>query len=208
MNINQLKLYLLTNIKDQPISQYINFIEQAIYGGVTMVQLREKYNSYSEIKVKALALQKLLRPLNIPLIINDHVELAAEIDAEGVHLGNEDMSVIYAREILGKDKIIGVSVESMEDLERANNLPINYIAVSAIYQSKTKLNCKKLWGIEGLKQVVDKSIYPVVAIGGIELKHVREIMLAKAEGIALISAISDAENTYQITKEFCKEIES
>lgn len=202
MNNSQLKLYLLTNINNQPLSQYISFIKQTVHGGVTMVQLREKASSYATMKTRALALQKLLSSLNIPLIINDSVELAAEIGADGVHLGNQDASVISAREKLGKDKIIGMSVENWDDLEQANGLPINYIAASTIYPSTSKLNCKKFWGIDGLKQLVEKSVHPVVAIGGINLNNVKDMIIAGAKGIALISAIHDSINPYQTAQEF------
>ena len=133
---NQLKLCLITNITDQSISEYMKFIEKAIAGGVTMVQLREKTTPYPEIKKRALLLQSFLRPLNIPFIINDFVELAAEIDADGVHVGNSDMHAFKAREILGQNKIIGVSIESFEGVENANKLPVTYVTASALFQAQ------------------------------------------------------------------------
>ena len=123
---DQLKLCLITHITTQSFSKYLEFIEQAIHGGITMLQLREKSTDYYEVKKRALALQQILRPHNTPLIINDFVDLAVEIDADGVHVGNSDMSVLQAREKLGPDKIIGLSIESLEDLDRANKLPTSY----------------------------------------------------------------------------------
>lgn len=198
--LHKLKLCLITNIGTKPIGDYLKFVEEAVNGGVTMVQLREKSSNHIEIKNKALALQELLKKLNIPLIINDFVELAAEIDANGVHLGNDDISAVKAREILGPNKIIGVSIESFADLDQANNAPIDYVTASAIFPSSSKLNCKKFWGIEGLKEIVAKSIHPVTAIGGINPEHKLEIYNTGAKGIAVISAIHDAANTYQAAR--------
>lgn len=198
--LDQLKLCLITNITTQSISEYIEFIRNTIHAGVTMVQLREKSINYSEIRSRALALQKALRPLEIPLIINDFVELAAEINADGVHVGNQDMSAIKARKLLGTNKIIGVSVESLEDVEFTNKLPIDYITASAIFPTKTKSNCKKFWGIDGLIEVVKKSTHPVTAIGGITVNNSKDIIKTGATGIAVISTIHDAINPYEATK--------
>jgi thiamine-phosphate pyrophosphorylase len=198
--MKQLRLCLVTDIKDKPMDEYLRFIEQAIRGGVTMVQLREKSISYDKIKTRALVLKNFLSPLNIPLIINDFVEIAIEIDADGVHVGNEDMDAVLLREKLGPNKIIGVSVETLKDIDNANNLPINYVAASAIFPSVTKLNCKTFWGIDGLKMVVEKSTHPVIAIGGINSHHVQDIFNTGAQGIAVISAIHDTHNPYEATE--------
>lgn len=195
-----LKLCLVTDIKDKPMDEYLSFIGQAIRGGVTMVQLREKSNNYNKIKTRALALKNFLSPLNIPLIINDFVDIAIEVDVDGVHVGNEDMDASILREKLGPNKIIGVSAETLEDIERANNLPIDYVAASAIFPSVTKLNCKKFWGIDGLKMVVEKSTHPVIAIGGINPTNVQDIFNTRAKGIAVISAIHDGHDSYEATK--------
>ena len=198
--LHQLKLCLITNITHQSLAEYIEFVERSIHGGVTMVQLREKHTDYIEIKKRALALQKLLHPLNIPLIINDFVDLAVEINADGVHLGNSDISALEARKKLGPNKIIGVSIESLANLENANKLPINYVTASAVFPSTTKSNCKIFWGIEGLKTIVEKSLHPVTAIGGIEPQHKLEIFNTGAKGIAVISAIHNAPDPYQAAK--------
>lgn len=198
-NIRQaLKLCLLTHIKpDQPLNEYLKFVIQAVAGGVTMVQLREKGTDLIEVKEKALALQQVLRPLGVPLIINDFVELAAEINADGVHIGQEDMSPAQARNILGRDKIIGLSIESFNDLELSNQSDdLNYVTASAVYQSKTKPYCKTLWGIQGLSDIVKLSRHPVTAIGGIKLNNIKEIERAGATGVAVIGAIHDEPDPY------------
>ncbi len=199
--IHQLKLCLITNITNQSFSKYLEFIEQAIHGGITMLQLREKSTDYREVKRRALELQKLLHPFNIPLIINDFVDLAAEINADGVHVGNCDISALKAREKLGPNKIIGLSIESLQDLENANKLPVSYVTASAIFPSSTKLNCKTFWGIDGLRQVVQNSAHLVTAIGGINSNHVSEIFSTGAKGIAVIGAIANAQDPYKATKD-------
>ena len=206
--LDQLKLCLITNITTQSIPEYIEFITEAIDGGVTMIQLREKSTNYTEIRLKALALQNILKPLNIPLIINDLVELAVEIDADGVHIGNQDMSALKARKLLGPNKIIGLSAESVENVESANKLPIDYITASAIFPTKTKSNCKKFWGIEGLKEVVKKSTHPVTAIGGINITHSKDIINTGAVGIAVISSIHDATNPCKAARTFITNMEN
>ncbi len=197
---DHLKLCLITHITTQSFSKYLEFIEQTIHGGITMLQLREKSTDYHEVKKRALALHRLLHPYNIPLIINDFVDLAAEVNADGVHVGNSDMSVLQAREKLGPNKIIGLSIESLEDLERANKLPASYITASAIFPTPTKSNCKTFWGIDGLKQIVDNSVHPVTAIGGIQSHHVSDIFNTGAKGVAVISAIHDAQDPFQATR--------
>ncbi len=197
-NLNTvLKLCLLTHVKHQSFGEYLSFIERAVRGGVTMVQLREEDGDPDIIKEKAIALKKLLKPWNVPLIINDFVEIARAIDAEGVHLGQQDMSPIEARKILGPEKIIGLSIESLSELSISRKIDaINYVTASAVYPSKTKPDCKKMWGLEGLKQIVNHASHPVTAIGGINRDNVREIMRSGVEGIAVIGAIHDAADPY------------
>lgn len=193
MNNNEyLKLCLLTHIESRSFDEYQKIILSAIHGGITSIQLREKNLPYKELKSLALSLQSLLKPFRIPFFINDNVNLAKEIDADGVHLGQSDTSPIDARRLLGKDKIIGLSIESPQELEIANRLDcINYIAASAVFPSKTKNNCRTIWGLDGLKEVVKKSIHPVIAIGGINPTNVNDIMKCGAAGIAVISTIHD-----------------
>ncbi|MEO8402406.1 MAG: thiamine phosphate synthase [Gammaproteobacteria bacterium] len=207
MSANYLKLCLVTDIKQQTIHEYKNFISQCIQGGITSVQLRAKQFKATELRQWALALKSILQPQNIPLIINDNVAIAKEIDADGVHLGQSDISPQDARQLLGENKIIGWSVETMLQLELANQLTcIDYIAASAIYPSKTKLDCKTIWQIDGLKEIVKKSKHPAVAIGGINLTNVQEVIEAGAAGVAIVSAIHDAADPVQLSADLIKRI--
>lgn len=187
---DQLKLCLVTNVQTTPFSLYKKFILQTIEGGVTLVQLREKSKDLTQIRRMALELKAILAPFNIPLIINDYVEIAKEIDANGVHLGQSDLSPYHARQLLGPTKIIGYSIETLEELEFANQLTcINYIAASAVFSSETKSDCKTVWGLEGLKKITQKSKLPVIAIGGINQRNIQSVINNGAMGAAVISAI-------------------
>jgi thiamine-phosphate pyrophosphorylase len=193
-----MQLCLVTDKKNQSLGSYQQFILKAIQGGVTAVQLREKHRGLDELGELALALQSILKPLQIPLIINDHVPLAKAIDADGVHLGQQDLSPVVAREILGPDKIIGWSIETVSELEEANQLDcLDYVAISAVFPSKSKTNCKTIWGIEGLKSATQKSRYPIVAIGGINAANIKSVFESGAAGAAVISAIHEANDPKQ-----------
>ena len=185
-----LKLCLITDAQHKPLTDYLAFIHHAVMGGVTMVQLREKSLSAIKLRDMATQLKALLTPLHIPLIINDHVELAEEINADGVHLGQTDSGVLEARQCLGPDKIIGLSIESFAELEAANRLScIDYVAASAVFPSASKQNCKTIWGLDGLSKLVRLSNHLVVAIGGINQHNITDVLLHGACGVAVISAI-------------------
>jgi thiamine-phosphate pyrophosphorylase len=193
-----LKLCLVTNWSNHSTHKYQNFISEAVRGGVTMVQLREKGDDIIETRKRALALQETLKGTGVPLIINDNVHLAAEIDADGVHIGQQDMNVDLARKILGPKKIIGLSIESFSELEQSNTLNnINYVTASAVFPSKTKPECKKIWGLAGLQLLSKHSRHPITAIGGIKHHNAFDIMRTGTHGIAVIGAIHDAKDPYE-----------
>ncbi len=190
MNKQYLKLCLVTHLENKSFSEYKPFLLKAIQGGITSVQLREKNRDSVSFQQLALQFKEILQPFGIPLIINDNVEIAANVGAEGVHLGQSDLSPYEARKILGEKKIIGLSIESFEELSLANDLQcIDYIAASAVFPSHTKTNCKMIWGIDGLRQLVELSNYPVIAIGGINSMNVEKVIDHGACGAAVISAI-------------------
>lgn len=202
--IKALKLCLVTHIQNIPLLQYQRFLQTVIRGGVSMVQLREKAENeaeLSEIRYKARILQPVLKALKIPFIINDFVELAAELDADGVHLGSQDMEVKTARKILGPNKIIGLSIESMDELYLANaQKDINYVTASALFPSKTKKDCKKIWGIADLAKLVSESVHPITAIGGINRENIKNVCETNVHGVAVTGAIQNALDPYQAAK--------
>jgi thiamine-phosphate pyrophosphorylase len=187
-----LSLYLVTNRKALELEDFFNIIRAAINGGVRIVQLREKDSSAREIITLGKKLLSVLKPLGIPLIINDRVDVAHAIGADGVHLGQSDLKVAEARAILGEKAIIGLSVETLEQAMVAIEENVDYLAASPIFHTKTKADCGEPWGLEGLKQLCAVSKYPVIAIGGIDETNAKQIIECGAAGVAVVSAIFDA----------------
>ena len=149
------------------------------------------------------AIKKLLDELSVPLLINDYPAICAMVDASGVHLGNSDMTAAAARAIIGKEKIIGQSIESMNDMDSANQQDnINYVTVSAVFASQNKTDAKKIWGIDGLADVVKRSQKPITAIGGITLENVAAVMATGVYGVAVVGALHDATNPFVAAKDF------
>lgn len=188
------KLTLVTNKNNSTEDDYFNFIKICAASGITAVQLREKNYSYQALLAFGRKLKHILDDFHIPLIINDDVNLAVELDAHGVHLGQNDGSVIAARNILGPDKIIGLSVDSIENLHIANQLPINYVGIGAIFPSNSKMDIAKIWGIPTLKQATLLSKHPTVAIGGINERNAGDVIATGCNGIAAIEAFHVTNN--------------
>jgi thiamine-phosphate pyrophosphorylase len=183
-----LSLYLVT---DQRISwdKCLIAVRQAILGGVTLVQLREKNKSKDEIKQRALDLLSVLNPMGIPLIINDHVDIAREVGAQGVHLGKEDYDVKHAKQLLGPDAIIGLSIETVRGFERSNFEFCDYVSASPVFPTATKENAAAPMGLGGLKRLRSACPIPLVAIGGIESKNADLISASGVDGICVVSSI-------------------
>ncbi len=189
-----LKLYLVTDRELSLGRSLEEVVSEAVQGGVTVVQLREKDASTGEFVELARRLMTLLKPLDIPLIINDRVDVALAVDADGVHIGQSDMSYEDARRLLGPDKIIGLSVENFEDIEAANALDVDYIGISPVYGTPTKTDTAEPFGLEGLRKAVQMSVHPTVAIGGMNASTIGEVMAAGTDGVAVVSVICSAEN--------------
>ncbi|MCS5707596.1 thiamine phosphate synthase [Candidatus Berkiella cookevillensis] len=207
INKNFYKLMLVTHRQDCPLEQYLIFIKRCVAFGITTVQLREKNASHRFLIEFAARLKEILDPLNIPLIINDRLDVALASNACGVHLGQSDGSVLHARAMLGAHKIIGTSINSIERLKAANDLPIDYIGMGAIFRTKTKHNVVRHWGAQGLNQAAKLARHPIVAIGGITTKNVADVLKNGANGIAVISAIHDASDAREVTQQLRKSID-
>ncbi len=189
-----LSLYLVTD-RDLSLGRPLEYIvEEAVKGGVTMVQLREKNCSSFEFYQLGLRLKALLKPQHIPLIINDRLDIALAVDADGLHIGQRDLPWDVARRLLGKGKILGLSVETMQQAEDSNHLDIDYIGISPVFSTPTKTDTFRPFGLEGLKAVSAVTRHPNVGIGGITLENAGQIIAHGANGIAVVSAISSANN--------------
>lgn len=196
-----LSLYLVT---DRPLSggrDMAWIVREAAAGGVTMVQLREKECSTAEFIDLARELKRALSPLDIPLIINDRVDVALAVDADGVHIGQSDMPYDVARRLLGPDKIIGLSVETMEEVIAANALDVDYIGISPVYATPTKTDTLAPFGLKGIEEVMRLSRHRCVAIGGMNRDTIGEVIARGVEGVAVVSAIVAAESPREASEE-------
>lgn len=188
----QLRLYLVTD-RGLSLGRDIAWVvEEAVKGGVTMVQLREKDIDTRQFIELGLELKELLRPTGVPLIINDRVDVALAVDADGVHIGQSDMPYEVARRLLGPTKIIGLSAENMAQVEEANALDIDYIAISPVYSTATKTDTAPPFGIDGLREAVRLTRHPSVAIGGMNAGTAPAVFATGVDGIAVVSAICGA----------------
>lgn len=193
------RLYLVTD-DQQDLATLKHVVSEAVLGGVTMVQVREKHGDVRAFIERAQAVKDILAGSGVPLIINDRVDVALAIDADGVHLGQSDMPAEIARRLIGPDKILGLSIENEQQLAQADTLPIDYIGLSAIFATPTKTNTKNHWGVEGLQKALNTTSLPIVGIGGINQSNIPELMATGVHGLALVSAICHAQDPQAATK--------
>jgi thiamine-phosphate pyrophosphorylase len=194
-------LYLVTDrtlSRDRSLS---TIVEAAVSGGVTCVQLREKDCSTREFMVEARALKKLLGPLSIPLIINDRLDIALASGANGVHLGQADMTIEDARRISPDSLVIGISAESLEDAVRAEWQGADYIGISPVFSTPTKTDTAPPLGLDGVKLLSAAVSIPTVGIGGINKTNAASVIRAGADGIAVVSAIVSADDPGEAARE-------
>ena len=201
-------LYLITDDGYLSDRNWLKAIEDAIRGGVTVVQYRSKSGTKTtkEMYEELLQLRELTKKYNVPLIVNDRVDLALSVDADGVHIGQDDLPAEVVRKILGEDKIVGISTHSLEEVERANDLPVDYIAFGSVYRTPTKEK-PIVVGVEQLKEAKKIAKKPVVAIGGIMPYNVDEVIKAGADGVAVISAILGFNDTFKAAESMKRAIE-
>jgi thiamine-phosphate pyrophosphorylase len=170
---------------DTPL--YLQFINSLCQSSqITAVLMREKHLSRDEKIAFGRLLIDVLSPYSIPFLVNDDIDLALELNADGVHLGQSDGCPMDARKRLGDNKYIGLTVDSFEDIERANLLQLDYVGVGAIFKTPNKPDVKTIWGLDGLKEAIQLSRHPVIAIGGIEAVHLPIIEAMGSGGIAAI----------------------
>jgi thiamine-phosphate pyrophosphorylase len=176
----------------------------AVKGGAACVQLREKSISTRSFIEEAKSIKELLAPFKIPLIINDRIDVALAVAAEGVHIGQEDMPYPLARRILGSGVIIGLSVETWDDVEQAEQWDVDYLGISPVFETPTKTDTKGSWGLEGIARIRAYSRHPLIAIGGLQAANAGAAMQAGADGIAVVSAICAAPDPFKAAQEICR----
>lgn len=188
-----LSLYLVTNSSGLSEKRFLEIVLEACEGGITMLQLREKEASTHDFYELALKVKKITDSYNIPLIINDRVDICLAIDAEGVHIGDDELPVWKTRELIGPNKILGVSAKTVARSFEAKFEGADYLGVGAIYPTTTKVQTR-LTSMETLKEIVDEVKIPVVAIGGIKEHNILSFEGSGISGISIVSDIMQAEN--------------
>ena len=182
-------LYLVTDREILVNRNLEDAVEESILGGVTLVQLREKNCSSLEFYNTAKNIKEITRKYNIPLIINDRLDIAQAIGADGVHIGQEDMPVDLVRKILGQHKIIGVSAQTLEQALIAEEEGADYLGVGAIFNTTTKRDAIQDMGLKILKDIKAKVNIPIVGIGGIDHSNAKSVIQTGADGVAVVSCI-------------------
>jgi len=199
MNSLDLSLYLVTDNSDD-VERFLNTIEEAIKGGTTVVQIREKTAETLDFYNLALKVKDITTKYNVPLIINDRVDVALAIDADGVHVGQSDMPCDVTRKLIGEDKILGVSAATIEEARKAEKDGADYIGTGAVFPTQTKDDAPKITK-DDLKEIVDSIDIPVVAIGGITLENAHELNDTGIAGLSVVSAIMSSDNPKKSSEE-------
>lgn len=181
-------IYLVTDDGCLQGRALLDCVSEALDGGVTLVQYRAKTASSAEMYAEALQLKALCDSFNVPLIINDRLDIAMAVGAAGVHLGQDDLPCAAARKILGEDYIIGVSAHNPAEAKTALQSGADYLGCGAVFGTATKADVKKL-GTEGLEAICKAKGLPVVGIGGVTADNYREVRAAGADGAAIVSGI-------------------
>ena len=187
------KLYLVTDRTNKTDEEFLNIIEEAIKGGVTVVQIREKDADTLEFYNISKKVKEICSKYNVPLIINDRIDIALAIDADGVHIGQSDMPIKIARKLIGNDKILGISAHNLKEATDAEENGADYLGVGAIFSTSTKKDANDV-SIDTLKEISSNVDIPTVAIGGINLDNVEKLKDTNISGISVVSAIMNAEN--------------
>ena len=199
-----LRLCLVTDrglARGRPLMQ---IVDAAVRGGVTMVQLREKAATTRAFLEEARALKSLLAPLGVPLIINDRLDIAMAVDADGVHVGQTDLPVDVARRILGPSNIVGLSISDARQILRPEIACADYLGIGPIYQQQTKEDADPPLSVEGFRRLRELTQMPVMVIGGLNPDNCAPLLAAGADGVAVVSAIVSADEPAEAAKRFIR----
>ncbi|AOY77453.1 thiamine phosphate synthase [Clostridium formicaceticum] len=194
-------LYLITDRYLVGNKNFFDAVAKALKGGVTLLQVREKNVSSREFYAISSKLKEITRQFDVPLIINDRLDIALAVDADGLHIGEDDLPIEIARKLLGNNKILGYSASTVEEARYAEKMGANYLGTGAVFPTDSKKDAGAAIGLDKLREVVESVNIPVVGIGGISPQNIDAVKSAGANGIALISAILSQEDTYKAAKE-------
>jgi thiamine-phosphate pyrophosphorylase len=201
-----LSLYVITDrelSEGRPLEEVVN---AALQGGATVIQLREKKLTDREIFKMGMKIKPLIKKAGACFIINDRIDLALALDADGVHLGQSDLPLNIARKLTGEKKIIGISVKTIEKAREAEAQGADYLGVGSIYPTKTKKDAEPIGGPQRISQIRKAVNLPIVGIGGIQIHNIMEVIKAGADGIAVVSAVMGAPDIAEACRALKKEV--
>lgn len=193
-------IYLVTDRDLMSTKTLEEAVEEAIKGGCTLVQLREKECSSLDFYTTAINIKRITNKYKVPLLINDRLDIALAVDAAGVHIGQSDLPCSVVRKIVGDDKIIGVSAGTLENAIKAENDGADYIGVGAMYATGTKKDAKHT-SMDELKKIRENISIPIVVIGGINKERITDFNGTDIDGLAIVSAIISQKDIYKATSE-------
>lgn len=208
INRKNLLLYAITDRSCLNGRSLISQVEEVLKNGATFLQLREKNLSYNNLVEEAVKIKEIAARYNVPFVINDDIYAAREAGADGVHIGQDDASYKKAREVLGNDKIIGITAHNLKEALAAQEAGADYIGTGAVFPTSTKNNTVPL-ALDTLKEITSNIKIPIVAIGGINHKNILNLKGSGIDGAAVISAIFAQENPGRATAEMlnlCREV--
>lgn len=200
LNEKSMMLYAITDRTWLGEKSLPQVVEEAILGGVTFIQLREKNLSYDQFLKAAIEVKAVTDKYNVPFVINDNVDIAVEVGADGAHIGQSDEEIRVARAKLGTNKILGLSAGTLEEAIKAEKNGADYLGVGAVFDTSTKLDARTV-SFEDLKKICDTVKIPVVAIGGISKDNVFELRGTGIAGISVVSAIFSQDNVKKAAEE-------
>ena len=202
LDVGRLRLCLVTDRRLAGGRPLRDIVAAAVRGGATMVQLREKEATTRAFLEEARALKAMLQPLGVAFVVNDRLDIALAIDADGLHVGQDDMPVAEARRLLGPDRIIGLSITEPAQALRADAAAADYLGVGPVYAQQTKEDAAAPLGIEGFRPARRLTRAPIVVIGGLTPENSAPLLAAGADGLAVVSAIGGASDPERAARGF------
>lgn len=195
-----LRVYVITAEVPGLNRTHLNVAQEAMAGGATVIQFREKEKQIKEAAQIALQLRRLTWEAGVPLIVNDRIDIALAIQADGIHIGQEDMPLSEAKKIVSGRMIIGVSVTNLAEAVKAEEGEASYLGVGPIFPTPSKENAAEPIGIDGLRTIRAMVSIPVVAIGGITFNNIDQVLKVGTDGVAVISAVANAPDMKEATR--------
>ncbi|AEF93352.1 Thiamine-phosphate pyrophosphorylase [Desulfotomaculum nigrificans CO-1-SRB] len=200
-------LYVITGESFSKGRSTEDVIRQAILGGATVIQLREKEYCGKELIRVGKLLRDMTREMGVTFIVNDRVDVAFAVDADGVHLGQDDLPIEVARQILGPDKIVGISAGNMDEVLAAQARGADYVGLGPVFATGTKSDAGEAVGLDLVKQVCARATIPVVGIGGIKANNAAQVIEAGAAGVSVITAVVSADDVTEAARQLRHQID-